>query len=63
MRLCVAEEKNGEKIIYIANLSDKTISTSLPINGEFEDFITGKKIIFDAKLNTQLQPWQYYILN
>jgi glycosidase len=56
-------EKNGEKIIYIANLSDKTISTSLPINGEFVDFITGKKIIFDAKLNTQLQPWQYYILN
>jgi hypothetical protein len=35
----------------------------LPINGEFVDFITGKKIIFDAKLNTQLQPWQYYILN
>jgi hypothetical protein len=63
VRLCVAEEKNGEKIIYIANLSDKIISTSLPINGEFVDFITGKKIIFDAKLNTQLQPWQYYILN
>ena len=61
--LAFEREKNGEKIIYIANLSDKTISTSLPINGEFEDFITGKKIIFDAKLNTQLQPWQYYILN
>jgi hypothetical protein len=61
--LAFEREKNGEKIIYIANLSDKIISTSLPINGEFEDFITGKKIIFDAKLNTQLQPWQYYILN
>ena len=61
--LAFEREKNGEKIIYIANLSDKTISTSLPINGEFEDFITGTKIIFDAKLNTQLQPWQYYILN
>ena len=61
--LAFEREKNGEKIIYIANLSDKTISTSLPINGEFVDFITGKKIIFDAKLNTQLQPWQYYILN
>ena len=61
--LAFEREKNGEKIIYIANLSDKTISTSLPINGEFEDFITGKKIIFDGKLNTQLQPWQYYILN
>ena len=61
--LAFEREKNGDKIIYIANLSDKTISTSLPINGEFKDFITGKKIIFDAKLNTQLQPWQYYILN
>jgi glycosidase len=61
--LAFERKKNGEKIIYIANLSDKTISISLPINGEFEDFITGKKIIFDAKLNTQLQPWQYYILN
>lgn len=61
--LAFERKKNGEKIIYIANLSDKTISTSLPINGEFVDFITGKKIIFDAKLNTQLQPWQYYILN
>ena len=61
--LAFERKKNGEKIIYIANLSDKAISTSLPINGEFVDFITGKKIIFDAKLNTQLQPWQYYILN
>jgi glycosidase len=61
--LAFEREKNGDKIIYIANLSDKTISASLPINGEFEDFISGKKITFDAKLNTQLQPWQYYILN
>lgn len=41
--LAFEREKNGEKIIYIANLSDKIISTSLPINGEFEDFISGKK--------------------
>ena len=61
--LAFERKKNGEKIIYIANLSDKTISTSLPINGEFVDFITGKKIIFDAKLNTKLKPRQYYILN
>jgi alpha-amylase len=61
--LAFEREKDGEKIIYLANLSNQVVTTSLPINGEFVDFITGKKIILNVKINTQLQPWQYYILN
>ena len=61
--LAFEREKDGEKVIYLANLSNQVVTTSLPINGEFVDFITGKKIILNVKINTQLQPWQYYILN
>ena len=61
--LIFEREKNGEKVIYLANLSNQVVSTSLPISGEFTDYITGKKVVFDVKLSTQLQPWQYYILN
>ncbi len=61
--LAFEREKDGKKIIYLANLSNQVVTTSLPINGEFVDFITGKKIILNVKINTQLQPWQYYILN
>lgn len=61
--LIFEREKNGEKVIYLANLSYQVVSASLPISGEFTDYITGKKVVFDVKLSTQLQPWQYYILN
>lgn len=61
--LIFEREKNGEKVIYLANLSNQVVSASLPISGEFTDYITGKKVVFDVKLSTQLQPWQYYILN
>lgn len=61
--LIFEREKNGEKVIYLANLSNQVVSASLPISGEFKDYITGKKVVFDVKLSTQLQPWQYYILN
>ncbi len=61
--LIFEREKNGEKVIYLANLSNQVMSVNLPISGEFTDYITGKKVVFDVKLSTQLQPWQYYILN
>ncbi|UGS20837.1 alpha-amylase family glycosyl hydrolase [Flavobacterium cyclinae] len=61
--LIFEREKNGEKVIYLANLSNQVMSANLPISGEFTDYITGKKVVFDVKLSTQLQPWQYYILN
>lgn len=61
--LIFEREKNGEKVIYLANLTNQVVSASLPISGEFTDYITGKKVVFDVKLSTQLQPWQYYILN
>ena len=61
--LIFEREKNGEKVIYLANLSNQVVSASLPISGEFTDYITGKKVVFDVKLSTQLQPWQYYIIN
>lgn len=60
--LAFEREKDGEKIIYLANLSNQVVSASLSISGEFTDYITGKKVVFDVKLSTQLQPWQYYIL-
>ena len=60
--LIFEREKNGEKVIYLANLSNQVVSASMPISGEFTDYITGEKVVFDVKLSAQLQPWQYYIL-
>lgn len=60
--LIFEREKNGEKVIYLANLSNQVVSASLPISGEFTDYITGEKVVFDVKLSAQLQPWRYYIL-
>lgn len=55
--------KNGKKVIYLANLSAKPVSVSLPLNGQFKDIMNEKMMDLKALQVLSLLPWQYYILS
>lgn len=55
--------KNGKKVIYLANLSAKPVSVSLPLNGQFKDIMNEKMMDLKASQALSMLPWQYYILS
>jgi glycosidase len=60
--LAFEREKNGKKIIYLANLSTKPVDVSVPLNGTYQDYMTGEKMELNEKQIYPMKPWQYYIL-
>ncbi|WP_338376933.1 alpha-amylase family glycosyl hydrolase [uncultured Flavobacterium sp.] len=60
--LVFEREKDGKKIIYMANLSSKPMDVSVSLNGSYKDVLTGETIDLNEKQIYPLKPWQYYIL-
>ncbi|MQP52670.1 MULTISPECIES: alpha-amylase family glycosyl hydrolase [unclassified Flavobacterium] len=60
--LVFEREKNGNKIIYMANLSSKPVDVKIPLNGTYIDVLSGEMIGLNEKLNYPIKPWQYYVL-
>ena len=60
--LAFTREKNGKKVVYIANFSNNPINTKVDITGEFTNYMTGKIMGMNEKQMFSMKPWQYYIL-
>ncbi|APS39213.1 alpha-amylase family glycosyl hydrolase [Salegentibacter sp. T436] len=60
--LAFKREKDGAKLFYIANMSDKNTSFSIQLNGSFEDYLSGESLEISEDKNIDLEPWQYFIL-
>jgi alpha-amylase len=67
--LAFAREKDGKKVIFIANLSKETVESTINLKGNFkiylskkEDNMTGQKIQFRTDAPMGLKAWQYIIL-
>ncbi|OIQ17619.1 MAG: alpha-amlyase [Flavobacterium sp. MedPE-SWcel] len=58
----ISREKDESKVWYIANLSDSGRTITLPIEGEFTNYMTGEKITLAKNQMHELKAWQYYIL-
>lgn len=61
--LAFTREKNGKKVVYIANFSNKPINSKVAITGEFTNYMTGKPMRLKDNEVIMLQPFQYFILN
>ena len=59
----IVEEKDGKKVIYIANFSSKPINSKVAIKGDFTNYMTGKPMSLKDNEVITLQPFQYFILN
>lgn len=54
--------KDGEELIYIANMSEETVSFNIEKEGIFQDYMSGEEMEVKADKNMKLDPWQYLIL-
>ena len=60
--LAFERTKNGKKVIYLANLSAKPVSVSMPITGQYKDVMNEKMMDLKATQVLSMVPWQYFIL-
>jgi alpha-amylase len=60
--LAFEREKDGEKVVFIANLSNKTVQSTVNLKGDFKDYMSGYKIQFRTDAPLGLKAWQYLIL-
>jgi glycosidase len=60
--LAFERAKSGKKVFYIANLSKETIAVTLPLEGSYTDYMTGKKISYKKGVKINFSPWEYHIL-
>lgn len=60
--LAFKREKDGKKVYFIANLSKESKTFTLPISGEFENYMIDEKLNVEKSQELEFQPWQYWIL-
>jgi len=60
--LIFSREKDGDKITFMANLSNKEVSFTSEKEGESMDSFTNEKIIFSKNKPIVLKAWEYKIL-
>lgn len=60
--LIFEREKNGEKVIFVANFSSNEQVFDNLFNQTFTDAMTDKKLDFSSTKSLKLNPWGYYIL-
>lgn len=60
--LIFSREKEGNKLTYMANLSNKEVTFTSEKVGESVDFFTNEKLVFSKEKPLTFKPWQYKIL-
>ena len=60
--LVFAREKKGKKVIYIGNLNKEKINFSLNLDGNYLDYMSGKKIALSKNEKMNFAAWEYKIL-
>jgi glycosidase len=62
--LVFSREKNGDKVLVIINLSNKTKSfkcTSNVLKGKYTELFSGKTVKLKSSLSMELKPWSYTV--
>ncbi|NNM24238.1 MAG: alpha-amylase [Flavobacteriaceae bacterium] len=59
--LAFKREKEGSEILYIANLSSTPVKFKMPLQGAYDNALTGEVKEFVSGVEHELDPWQYFI--
>ena len=60
--LSFKREKDGSKLIFIANMSKKNISFNIELDGIFKNYFSGETVTISKEKDMKLEAWQYLIL-
>ncbi|MFD1096443.1 alpha-amylase family glycosyl hydrolase [Salegentibacter chungangensis] len=60
--LSFKRQKDGEEVIFIANLTDKPVKFRLEAQGEFTDYMSGDALTLKKDQEREFDAWEYEIL-
>ncbi|WP_027394064.1 alpha-amylase family glycosyl hydrolase [Aquimarina latercula] len=60
--LAFEREKNGDKVVFVANMTKKPVTFTAEYEGKFKDYLTGEYIDSVKGKEYELNSWQYLIL-
>jgi glycosidase len=60
--LIFKREKDANKLIFMANLSNKEVTFSTDLSGKFSDYISNEKIVINKNQKLTFKPWEFKIL-
>lgn len=60
--LVFERSKQGEKIIFVANMTDAEVHFTIDAQGTFSDYMSGEKVQLKAGEELDFQAWEYKIL-
>lgn len=60
--LAFRREKEGDTLLFIANLTDKPVRFTVEAKGVFKDYETGEEHAVNPGTGFDFQPWEYLIL-
>jgi hypothetical protein len=60
--LAFERAKEGQKVVYLGNLSKDTAVFSAAFEGKYTDYMTGEKESFSKNQKINFKPWEYKIL-
>ena len=55
-------EKEGFKLTFMANLSNKEVSFTSSVEGELMDYLSGKTLVVSTENPQTFKPWEFKIL-
>jgi glycosidase len=59
--LIFTREKEGQKITFMGNLSNKEVNFAFKKEGESTNYYTNEKVIFSGESKETFKPWEYII--
>lgn len=54
--------KNGEEVLFVANLSAESTTFSMQISGKYADYMNNESVVLEETKMLDFSPWQYRIL-
>jgi glycosidase len=60
--LAFVREKNGKKVVYIANFSNNIVDAEILFDGEFTKYMKQNPVTLSKDKKMQIKPWEYFIL-
>ncbi|WP_108801801.1 alpha-amylase family glycosyl hydrolase [Aquimarina sp. Aq107] len=60
--LAFKREKNGNKVVFVANMTKEPVKFTAEYEGKFKDYLSGEYVDSVKGKEYELSPWQYLIL-
>ena len=61
--LAFERSKQGDTVVFIANMSNEHVGFTSPYNGTFKRYQDGKEKVLSDTYEYRMSPWEFWILS